>query len=60
MKNLIKITAAVLIIVIGIVAINCSTATTSDESTDSTATETVVDTTASVGGVSTDTTQAVK
>ena len=38
MKNLMKITAAVLIVVIGIVAFNCSTSTKTDETaTDSTA-----------------------
>lgn len=38
MKNLIKITAAVFIVAIAIVAINCSTATQKDESVvDSTA-----------------------
>lgn len=38
MKNLMKIAAAVLIVVIGIVAINCSTSTKTDETaSDSTA-----------------------
>lgn len=59
MKNLIKITAAVLIIVIGIVAINCSTSTQTEGVNDSTSVSTpdsvVVD-----GGASVDTTQAVK
>lgn len=49
MKNLIKITAAVLIIVIGIVAINCSTSTQSESVNDSTSV-TTPDTVVVVGG----------
>lgn len=60
MKNLIKIFSAILIIVISIVAINCSTSVKNDEATDSTVVETVVDTTHVSGGASVDTTQAVK
>lgn len=53
MKNLIKITAAVFIIAIGIVAFNCTSTAGKDEAADSTAVSVdtvVVDTTKVSGG----------